>query len=123
LFWFGLFLLMFLGWSWIRSAHFVDLVEYESGPSQPRVAIGHGGGSAGFVWDVHAGNNGLRVRSLPAPDRWFHLPPAAIEGSSSGNLYFTIAHWFLILLFLVPWTLCLLWRGRRMKSRTADFHG
>jgi hypothetical protein len=27
----------------------------------------------------------------------------------------SFAHWFLILLFLIPWTAFLLWRARRLK--------
>ncbi len=33
--------------------------------------------------------------------------------------HFGFAHWFLILLFLLPWTIWLVWRSRRMKRLAA----
>ena len=57
----------------------------------------------------------MKWLSAPGGDskEWF---PPCIETTNvilGGSV--AIAHWFLILLFLLPWTTWLVWRSRRMK--------
>ena len=85
-------MLVFLGWSRARSVYCGDLVEYEFGMLQIRSGL------------------------IRQPGNWFAVP-FAIHGSAAGSRYYSLAHWFLILLFLLPGAAFLLWRGRRMKHR------
>ena len=51
---------------------------------------------------------------------WLPLPPAFERDpwKRSGDIGYptwAVAHWFIALLFLVPWSACIAWRWRRMR--------
>jgi hypothetical protein len=124
--WFGLLVITFLGWGWwwstarYRAAWFNVQTER---------------------WGIHVADGTVAVErfQMGTDLRWFHsigavsattdeappdLFPRAIERSPwerlGGNGYPTwaVAHWFLILLFLVPWAGWLAWRWHRIKRLT-----
>jgi uncharacterized iron-regulated membrane protein len=41
-------------------------------------------------------------------------------GADEGWQNFSVAHWFLILLFLVSWTGFLVWRARRVEEERGE---
>jgi hypothetical protein len=122
-FWLGVFVVVFLGWAWVRSMKHSDSLRYGSSLGAQWLVLAHDGavleigygGSLGatpefYIW--HSSND------LPSWgdvfQRWF---PTAIDGyaQEDGRWSVSFAHWFLILLFLLPWTTWLVWRSRRMK--------
>ncbi|MCW1926296.1 hypothetical protein OKA05_27325 [Luteolibacter arcticus] len=60
---------------------------------------------AGFDWSYIP-----RSPSLPIEFKTFKQPGFAVRICH-------LAHWFLILLFLIPWTAYLTWRHQRMKRQ------
>ncbi|MEK7951563.1 hypothetical protein [Luteolibacter soli] len=117
-FWFGLLVLAFLAWAWAHStrqgAAFV--------PTRKSPVV--------FLQDAGRIRIAWFRRSSPFPQGLQHFPP----GDGSGRLWFApmvevirlqnqfyihLAHWFLILLFALPWSSFLIVRSRRMKRLTA----
>lgn len=121
-FWLGLLVLIFLGWAWVRSTHRMDSFSYKGSTFSRTWAGTHGLGVVHLLWwkDRFA-VEGLNLYSTSAPSHlrlkstWFPKPVALSGGSQGGADGITISHWFLILLFLVPWTGFLFWRVRRMR--------
>ena len=68
------------------------------------------------VMNLHEAFPGMGIRSAEVLDdeaEWF---PSLVE--RRGNRYgrgIAVPHWFLILLFLVPWSGWLAWRWRKIK--------
>ena len=117
-FWFGVVVLAFLGWSWIRSMGAGDYLAWK-GTMDEVVRIDQSGGRIAVVWvredpifslpemplAKHGGGSGMR---------WF--PRAFRYGSPvDGWNWIALAHWFMILLFLLAWCGWLTWRWRGRK--------
>jgi hypothetical protein len=115
-FWLGVFVLAFLAWAWVRSMSYVEGILWMTGKHS--ISGGQAFGSVSLNWDgapppasrpmwiwVH--------EAAPAGEPW--LNKAVNAETYPRQLQLTAAHWFLILLFLLPWTAFLLWRIRRMK--------
>lgn len=123
-FWLGLLVLIFLGWAWVRSMHHVDDIYYEPSTSSKTWGATSGLGAVLLTWEVHPfPPNGLNFDSYPVKPSWptnIWFPKAITlqERGTGGSQYkgIAIAHWFLILLFLVAWAGFLFWRVRRMRS-------
>ena len=125
-FWLGILVLIFLGWAWVRSMSHMDIA----------------------AWIYTSGTQGIFVRSTDARLHWFATGPGhsispttphfqvytygsgpaenwfprfitfePFEDKGGWTLY--LAHWFIILLFLIPWTAFLIWRWQRMKRHVA----
>jgi len=116
-FWFGILVLGFLGWAWVRSYQAYDFLSWRifSGASPlcfgqvaGDVAVGMGG--PGFA-------DSLAYVQLPIHGKPVETDPVWIikTNSSSGV---GMAHWVLILLFFVPWSAFLAWRWRRQRNLT-----
>jgi hypothetical protein len=119
-FWLGVLVLSFLGWAWVRSMHRIDEISYKV-PTSSRswgACTGFGAVLMGCSDDPFA-PDGLRFSSSRAnPDwgtTWFPDAILLEGGADESWQNFSIAHWFLILLFLVSWTGFLLRRVRRMR--------
>lgn len=119
-FWLGLLILAFLGWAWVRSTHRIDDISYKASTSSKTwvASIGFGAVLLGWSDDPFA-PDGLNFSSyLPNPswvDTWFPEATTLQGGADVGWQNIRIAHWFLILLFLIPWAGFLFWRVRRMR--------
>lgn len=119
-FWLGLLVLAFVSWAWVRSMHRIDDITYSAPTSSISWGASTGFGTLllGWLHDPFA-PDGLRFSSsrinVERGSTW--LPNAIFleGGAGEGWQNFSIAHWFFILLFLVPWTGFLLWRVRRMR--------
>jgi hypothetical protein len=115
-FWLGLLVLVFLGCGWVRSMGFRDDVGWESTRGEVIGAAQAGGTVRMFLFAGFPMNRGFYhetgVASFPT---WFPRGTWRLFESSGRSAEIGIAHWFLILLFLVPWSGFLVWRVRRME--------
>ena len=112
-FWLGILVLGFLGWAWVRSmARYDGLFWYSVGGTI--TGASNSGGLLHLVIETPGArlpaNPGINVvsRTLAARDWW----PRAFQNTS-------VAHWFLMLLFLVPWISFLAWRVRKQRKPNA----
>jgi hypothetical protein len=115
-FWLGLLVLAFLGWSWVRSMDYVEGILWM--PRHLNISAGQAFGSVSLNWDGSRPPTPYPIFSwiheaAPAGEPWFHK--AMNWETYDQQLQLTVAHWLLILLFLLTWTAFLLWRYRRMK--------
>jgi hypothetical protein len=124
-FWLGILVFVFLGWGWVRSmTHLESLSWTGEGVSFGVINVS---AKAEFYCERSSAlkSSGLSFLQNEVSDRspeWF--PP-----SLQRNSYFLkrskvqvaevwVAHWLLILLFLVPWLAFLFWRVRRHRKQT-----
>ena len=128
-FWLGLLVLVFLGWSWVMSVRYFDSFSWGDRSIARGVIVRQKDSQVELAWTR---------KSAPAnlvPRGWSHLRlkhpelrksrffPAAFSSGHISSEWFgsaAVAHWFLILLFLVPWAGFLVWRVRRMKAGSAE---
>ena len=125
-FWLGVLVLIFLGWAWVRSIHCHDVVSWGEAHGGRGIFLSQRDSKVVITWNssmlIAAVAPGLSVSSVnmnPQSDTIF--PRAITRRELPDHLLPTAstAHWFLILLLLVPWTSFLLWRSRRMKRLAA----
>ena len=120
-FWLGLLVLIFLGWAWVRSTHHIDDISYKASSSSRTWVVSTGFGALLLGWaDDPFAPDGPEVSSYAVDRTWvtngWFPKPITLEGDRpEGWQSFSIAHWFLILLFLVPWAGFHFWRVRRMR--------
>ena len=119
-FWFGILILLFLAWGWIRSMGSGDYIAID-GKLEELARLDQSGGYIAVVWE-----SDTPIFSLPEMPvawmfgrdhaRWF---PKAFKHDSpvDGWRSVAIAHWCLILLFLLTWGAWLAWRWRRLRCR------
>jgi hypothetical protein len=125
--WLGVLVIVFLGWAWMRSISHTEGWEYFTALTGPGV-LAQRSGTMVFVWnDPTAGGDPVRFSSHEMTPEDGPLPPAFeldrwdMQPGRGETIRCTIAHWFLILLFLVPWTGWLIGRYRAMsRSQIAD---
>lgn len=124
-FWLGVLATGFLGWAWLYSmTHTTGVLWLTKGRT---ITAGQ---SAGQVF--LNGDSSLRFTgSLPTYEpQWVHeristageprFPTAFVWETYPNQIQITIAHWLLILLFLIPWSALLAWRWWRMRKRLRD---
>jgi hypothetical protein len=119
-FWIGILVLGFIGWAWVRSMTWDENIS---------------GRSFGWVWEVFQDPGQfwmgccadpflLRTVGFYSLERdpemrtWFQ--PAyhrATSPYSSQFYYFGFAHWYLILLFLIPWSGWLFFHWKREQKK------
>ena len=119
---FGVLILIFLGWAWVRSTTSGDVLIYDTGSDQG-VWIGHRWSKVIFIsWQnmPASSGRGIHVLSTPLSNHKTCFPGPVTTGSEQGNREIEVAHWFLIVLFLIPWLGWLFWHGRRMKRLAAS---
>jgi hypothetical protein len=105
-FWFGIVVLVFLGWSWGTSKWAIDSLTLET-PMGSSTAS-HWAGYLCFSHEYGPGHSGFGFDAshtdITFDPRWF------VQPFLRGDGVFRIAHWFLILLLLFPWICLLTWR-------------
>ncbi len=117
-FWLGVFVVVFIGWAWARSNSHWDILALCWNTHGDVLGFDHSGSMAALSWGRDSGGRPMGFRlghyAQNGPEKWF---PSPVSGTHNANGfgYMGIAHWFLILLFLLPWTTWLVWRSRRMK--------
>lgn len=116
-FWFGVLVIAFLGWAWAdslstaREAYF-----YRQG-----FFCWHGDSRAVFHISAAPGwmpsdESGIGFHSyILKSSRRLSLPAVSITEWVEARTTVEVPHWFVILLFLLPWSGWLGWRWRRMK--------
>ena len=116
-FWLGILMLALLGCGWIRSMSYTDGFFWL--PKRFIFAAHQSTGRIGFAWDYSKAPSPLHYFQWvhepisSAGEPWF--PSAVVPEIYDRQFQFGIAHWFLILLFLVPWIAFLFWRVHRLK--------
>jgi hypothetical protein len=116
-FWFGLLVLAFLGWAWLMSTETIHSAGWFSS-ERGGVLWHHGGQVSMFIGECPPDmGTGFEAWTLLENGPWF--APAVSALISQSGLLFSIAHWLLILLFLLSWAGFLAWRVRRLKRLAA----
>jgi len=117
-FWLGILVLGFFGWAWVWSMEEnLTLTPWD----QSRLALSTGNGQLDvfvMVPDTLLDSAGvLKWRTPLEAKHWFPKPieSRTVDRIGEGT---SVAHWFLILLFLVPWSACLAWRVRKQRRLT-----
>ncbi len=121
-FWLGVLVLIFLGWAWVRSIHHYDAVSWGEAHGGRGILLSQRDSKVSIIWNsskfIAVVPPGFNLSSVNLNPRNNTLFPWAIKWREfPADLFWTasFAHWFLIVLFLMPWTAFLLWRSRRMK--------
>ncbi|HEY1120549.1 MAG TPA: hypothetical protein VGE67_03080 [Haloferula sp.] len=115
-FWLGVLALGFLGWAWVRSMSNLDT--WEAAKATRAFAVSN---NASWVVLVFRETTPLDVPGIShlstriEGDSWFPIA-AEVESDDATMRAARVAHWLLILLFLLPWTAFLAWRWRRMRT-------
>ena len=121
-FWLGVLMFAFLVWSWMRSMGPGDYLAL-NGSLEEIVRIDQSGGRVAVVWVRE--NPIFSLPEMPlakhSPEsemRWF---PRAVRYWSpiDGWSAVAIAHWFLILVFVILWVGLLVGRWKRLHSKVA----
>ena len=110
-FWLGILVLGFLGWAWVRSMSIQSICSF----GRWRVSQ-HGGMVAADVNDVTIRTSSFHEDPYDLDPEW--PTPAFVYGRAAefGENWFGISHWFLILLFLIPWSAFLAWRWNKQRK-------
>lgn len=120
-FWLGILVLVFLGWAWVRSIHCYDAVSWGEAHGGRGIILSQRDSKVLITWNssmliaavapgfsVFSANMNPRSNTIfPRAITWREVPDDLPLPTAS------IAHWFLILLFLIPWTAYLIWRGKQ----------
>ncbi len=131
-FWLGLCVLLFLGWAWFSSVHRATKLRIGSVSAPGCLIIGQSRGTVftAFCNDPY-GMMDCDVLQQGSPSGpvsvWmdhhgspYFSTPSAISGDSGfAGWIVGIAHWFLILLYVVIWILWMRWRSR-LERRFVD---
>ena len=117
-FWLGVLVLGFLGWAWVRSRSWLDGFLWVSGSNL--MTGGQHAGAVSWAWDSS------RLPFLDPLFEWRHepvssvgeplIPRALVWETYPGQAQLTVAHWFLMLVFLMSWAGFLAWRWRRVRA-------
>ena len=121
--WLGILMLGFLAFCWVRSAQTVDWLSWRISSDIKPVWVRQAGGKVGFGVEAEGrGRIGLGYVTLPIGNDEQPAPAAAWIISSPYATGICLTHWFLILLFLVPWStfLALRWRRQRILTKAHD---
>lgn len=108
-------MLALLGYGWVRSMSYTDGFFWF--PEHFALTAYQSTGQIGFSWDQS------RLRTTVLTFDWIHepissagepwFPKPVVPEVYDRQFQFAVAHWFLMLLFLVAWGGYLFWRIRR----------
>jgi hypothetical protein len=122
-FWLGILVLGFLGWAWVRSMRVCDVVTWGNSSGSWGWSLDHGSSQIWLgierVYQSGPFPAGFDFQSLPHNDESLKsvFVPFTLK-SGSGYTDLGVSHWFLILLFFIPWVSFLAWRVRRQRKLT-----
>jgi hypothetical protein len=121
-FWLGVCVLGFLGWAWVRSNRVEESLSVVAwsfkGDGANAASLSQAWGKIDVAVDADPfGDPGVRcfVREI----NWELKEPPVLMEFSTGH-YSTrlvVSHWFLMMLFLVPWGAWLVWHWRREQRK------
>ena len=118
-FWLGVFVVVFLGWAWWDSWVWETQAYFFGDYLQ----VVHARGGIWILWrDDFLGEQWgsfYGERNFQKQGDWDSWKPWEV-GREYGFKLLKKSHWFLILLFLLPWTTFLVWRSRRMKHLASE---
>lgn len=116
-FWFGILVLGFLGWAWVRSMGHLDCVLWASGDGTHEIDLLQHEGEVsvfrGSNYVIHPRGFEFSTDEFSLDGAWFGRF-VEVERRPNGPTV-SIAHWLLILLFVVPWSGWPAWRWRKIK--------
>lgn len=124
-FWFGVLILAFLVWAWASSvgSRTEVLLQWDA---YKNLSLIQANGRFLCVrydgWNQTLGVRKPKLSHHPLPEARWWQPAVSIKETNPSEIpgwFLTVAHWFLILLFLILWTAFLVWRNRRMKRLAA----
>lgn len=114
--------MVFLGWAWVRSIHHYDAVSWGEAHGGRGILLSQRDSKVLMTWNtskiIAVVAPGFSVSSVKLKPRSHTVLPQAINWQESPEYPLqtaSIAHWFLIFLFLLPWSTFLVCRSRRMK--------
>ena len=119
-FWLGLFVLAFLGSSWIKSSNGSSSLTWLSARKDKAAVAGQRHGLVKFEYYAHphptALRTGLSIRSETGdhPRTWIQ-PAIASYNKDNDGWEISIAHWLIILLYLIAWLTTITWWHRRQR--------
>jgi 4-amino-4-deoxy-L-arabinose transferase-like glycosyltransferase len=118
-FWFGILVLVLLGWAWVRSMDWQDWICYGYG-GDSRIELGNHTATVEFLLGKSEGVIGTQgfftlTRRIDDPEAAFEHAIEIIR--MPGRFWMQIAHWLLILYFLIPWLSILAWRVWRQRKQ------
>ena len=128
-FWLGILVLGFLGWAWAYSMNHASGVSWHSEPESKVDFLDPAHGLVlrqevgwfviGWGHDPFA-SAGYDYWSLRRPASGDSDEPvfAILMRQEEGRMF--LAHWFLMLLFSLPWSAFLVWRYRRQRKLTTN---
>ena len=111
-FWLGLCVLVFLGWTLFASLNRANLLRWRI-PGSLALIVGDTGGRAYVGW------GGFIFHHPAAEARADRIPPPITYVASGKRRLVLVAYWFLILLFLVPWSAWLFFHWKREQKKAA----
>lgn len=123
-FWLGIFVLLFLTWSWWRSLDLAEKIVFGEPDRGSFVEVGQCAGICFFNISYRPDDTALKGYSLflrwgPTAGIWEnpietpdHRFPPSISAVSEKGAGLGIAHWFLILISSLPWLIVLKRRQR-----------
>ena len=123
--WLGILILTSLLWIWMRGRDYYDHLDYRLGSA---TWYGFGTSCSYVSWgsntyiSIPPATNHLRWGSSdfkdprPFPPPWEIHVAEPTPGTASSR--YSVAHWLLILLFLLTWSTFLAWRWRRIRRLT-----
>ena len=136
-FWLGLCVLVFLGWAWVRSMTLHDEFTWAGTRhtifghqvlGEVQLDVVRGGASDwgstldSRSWATYPGRGENLFGETPKGfSKWFPAYSTPIEidmGGGYSGRGLVVAHWFIILLFLVPWASFLSWRWWKQRKLT-----
>lgn len=114
-FWLGIVVLALLGGGWVRSRSYTDGFFWL--PQRFTLTAYQSAGQIGFAWDYSHPPGPVSIFEWihdpisSASEPWF--PKPVVPEVYDRQFQFSIAHWFLMLLFLITWAAFLSSRVRR----------
>ena len=114
-FWLGVFVVVFLGWAWARSLDQWDILDWAVSKEEFYSLVNLEQKLRIVCNRTETSGATFRFQSIEATEEAVPVPPWIETTSSVFGWQIDVAHWFLILLFLLPWTTWLVGRSRRMK--------
>ena len=119
-FWLGVFVVVFLGWAWARSLDQWDILDWAVSKEEFYSLVNLEGKLRIVCNRMETIGAAFRFQSIEATEEADPMPPWIETTSSVFGWQIDVAHWFLILLFLLLWTTWLVWRSRRMKRLASE---